>query len=70
MSQRTAAQHPELTDYEKEQIRQIAAWKSEPPNPLSELWKMITLPAAKLVERVIPDSLVRAGLIVPTTLRS
>jgi EcsC protein family len=62
MSQRKAAEHAELTDYEKEQIRQIAAWKSEPPNPLSELWKMITLPAAKLVERVIPDSLVRTAI--------
>ena len=62
MSQRTAAEHSELTDYEKEQIRQIAAWKSEPPNPLSELWKMITLPAAKLVGRVIPDFLVKAAI--------
>lgn len=55
-------EHPELTEYEKEQILQIGAWKSEPPNPLAELWKMVTLPAAKLVERVIPDSLVRAAI--------
>ena len=33
-ARRTAAR-PELTDYEREQVRQIADWKSEPPNPLS-----------------------------------
>ena len=36
-----------LTEYEAEQVRQIAAWKSKPPNPLSELFKKITIPGAK-----------------------
>ena len=62
MARRTAAPAPELTDYEREQVRQIADWKSEPPNPLSELWKMITLPVARLIERVVPDSVVRAAI--------
>ena len=44
-----------LTSYEIEQIREIANWKSEPPNALSELWKRLTLPGASLIERVIPD---------------
>jgi hypothetical protein len=49
----------ELTAYETEQVREIAAWKSQPPNPLAELWKRITLPAAKAIEKVIPDRAVR-----------
>src|SRR5215813_1768283 len=51
-----------LTAYEAEQVRQIAAWKSEPPNPLSELWKTLTLPGAKALEVVIPDRLVRVAI--------
>ena len=44
-------------------VRRIAAWKSEPPNPLTELWKRISLPAAREVERLIPDGSVRAAII-------
>ena len=50
------------TAYEAEQIRRIAAWKSEPPNPLSELWKMLTLPGARALEKVIPDRIVRVAI--------
>ncbi len=57
---RTGRKH--LTDYEAEQVRHIAAWKSEPPNPLSELWGIIAKPAAKALEFVIPDSLARAAI--------
>src|SRR5262249_35919415 len=62
MSARAETETTELTAYEAEQVRQIAAWKSQPPNPLSELWKLITLPGAKLVEKVIPDTVVRAAI--------
>jgi hypothetical protein len=51
-----------LTDYEKAQVEQIAAWKSEPPNPFSEMFKTITLRGARVVERVIPDSVVEAAI--------
>jgi hypothetical protein len=51
-----------LTAYETEQVRQIAAWKSKPPNPLSELVKKITLAGADYVEKVIPDDLVRVAI--------
>jgi hypothetical protein len=54
--------HAELTDYERDQVREIAAWKSEPPNPFAEMFKMITLPGAKVVEQVIPDAVVRAAI--------
>jgi hypothetical protein len=37
MKRRTQTHRGRLTDYEADQVRQIAAWKSEPPNPLSEL---------------------------------
>jgi EcsC protein family len=51
-----------LTAYEAEQVRQIAAWKSLPPNPLSELWKIVSLPAARALERLIPDQVVRIAI--------
>ncbi len=49
----------ELTAYESEQVQQIAVWKSKPPNPLSEMWKRITLPGAKAIEKLIPKEVVR-----------
>jgi hypothetical protein len=52
----------ELTPYEDEQVQQIAAWKSMPPNPFSEMFKTITLPGSRVVERLIPNGLVRAGI--------
>ena len=51
-----------LTAYEAEQVRQIASWKSEPPNPLSELWKTLTLPGARARGEVIPNGLVRVAI--------
>lgn len=51
-----------LTAYETEQVQQIAAWKSKPPHPMSELFKRIALPAARYVEKVIPDDLVRVAI--------
>jgi hypothetical protein len=62
MSTQVQAQPAKLTAYESEQVRRIAAWKSEPPNPLSELWKRITRPGVKLIERTIPDRLVRSAI--------
>jgi EcsC protein family len=62
MSMATRTQRPKLTSYEAEQVRQIAAWKSEPPNPLSELWKRITMPVASAVERLLPDRAVRVAI--------
>ena len=57
-----AVDKAQLTPYEGEQVEQIATWKSKPPNPWSELWKMITLPVARAFERVTPDWLVAAGI--------
>ncbi len=51
-----------LTAYESDQIRQIAAWKSRPPNPLGEILRRVTLPGAKLLEKLIPDKLVRVAI--------
>jgi EcsC protein family/YGGT family len=45
-----------LTAYESDQVARIAAWKSRPPNPVGEILDRISLPAAKLVEKVIPDA--------------
>lgn len=62
MSTAISAQRSACTTYEAEQIRRIAAWKSEPPNPLEELWKRISLPVARRIERIIPDRVVRAAI--------
>ena len=51
-----------LTPYESDQISQIAAWKSRPPNPVGEILRRITLPGAKIVEKLIPDRLVRIAI--------
>ncbi len=52
----------QLTAYQSDQIAQIAAWKSRPPNPLSEILDRVTLPTAKLVEKIIPDVAVRFAI--------
>lgn len=57
-----AERRSELTSYEAEQVRRIAAWKSEGPNPLAELWKRLTMPASRAIEKIIPDRLVRAAV--------
>jgi hypothetical protein len=62
MSVATGTKRSELTAYEKEQVRRIAAWKSQPPNPLTELWKRISIPVAHVVERLIPDSVVSSAI--------
>ena len=51
-----------LTAYESDQVAQIAAWKSQPPNPVGEILDRISLPCAKLVQKVIPDSAVRVAI--------
>jgi hypothetical protein len=62
MSTRTNAAAAQLTPYESERVQQIAAWKSRPPSPISELFNEVTKPGAKLVEKVIPDNLVMAAI--------
>ncbi len=52
----------ELTDYERNQIEKIAAWKSEPPHPLLEIFKRITLTGAHVVEKLLPDAPIRAAI--------
>ena len=34
MSEQAEADRTQLTSYETEQVAEIAAWKSEPPNPI------------------------------------
>jgi EcsC protein family len=52
----------QLTDYESDQVRQIAFWKARPPNPLAEMFRRITLPGVKLGKRIVPDALVRRAI--------
>ena len=58
MRQQVEVSNSKLTRHEAEQIRQIAIWKSEPPNPFDEICRMITLPWARFLERIVPDWLV------------
>jgi hypothetical protein len=62
MSTTTETARSGLTAYEDEQVEQIAAWKSQPPNPFAEMFKMITLPGARVVEKVIPEQVVREAI--------
>jgi hypothetical protein len=62
MGTATSAAQPALTSYEAGIVREIAAWKSRPPNPFSELFDMIAMPLADLIEKVIPDNLVREAI--------
>jgi hypothetical protein len=62
MHTQTETDRTQLTSYETEQVQEIAVWKSQPPNPVSELWQRITLPVARVVKRLIPDPLVRAAI--------
>lgn len=52
----------QLTDYEAKQIQQIAAWKARHTNPFAEAFKSVTLPAAKVIEAVIPNSVVKYAI--------
>jgi EcsC protein family len=44
-----------LTQYEREQIERIAAWKSEPPNIVAESWNLLVLQATKFVTKIVPE---------------
>jgi EcsC protein family len=44
-----------LTEYESQQVREIAAWKAMPPNAFAELFKRMSLAVSDLIERIIPD---------------
>ncbi|HKI16707.1 MAG TPA: EcsC family protein, partial [Isosphaeraceae bacterium] len=58
MSTQVEISNAKLTPHEAEQVREIAAWKSQPPNPLDELSKTVTLPWARFLERIVPDWIV------------
>jgi EcsC protein family len=62
MPTRIKAAKATLNKYEAEQVREIAAWKSLPPNLLSELWNTLALQPAKVVAMVIPDAIVRGAI--------
>jgi hypothetical protein len=53
-----------LTPYEAEVVQEIATWKSRPRNPIAELFDMVAMPVADLVEKVIPDNLVQAAIAI------
>ena len=58
MTVRARSRKARLTAYEKQQVEQIAAWKSRPPDPFTELWSALTLPVTRILARVVPRRLV------------
>jgi hypothetical protein len=56
------ANKKKLTLYETDQADQIAAWKSEPPNPVAELWHLVVLQATKVVTKLLPEAFVRTAI--------
>ncbi len=62
MSARSESARAPLTAYEARQVREIAAWKSRPPNAFAEIFKRITLAGANLIEKAIPDEIVRIAI--------
>ena len=58
MTVRARSRKALLTAYEKQQVEQIAAWKSRPPDPFTELWSALTLPVTRILARVVPRRLV------------
>jgi hypothetical protein len=62
MPTRSRAASKALTAYEKQQVAEIAAWKSKPINPVAEAWNMVVLQAAKAVTFLVPDVVVRSAI--------
>ncbi len=53
-----------LSDYEKQQVEEIASWKASHPNPFGELVRRVAHPAASFLESLIPDKLAIRALEV------
>lgn len=51
-----------LTDYERRQVRAIAAWKGETPGIAKRLVNTVTGPLGRLAHRIIPDPPVQAAM--------
>ncbi len=51
-----------LDEYESRQVEQIAAWKSEFPNPFGELFRAAAQPLGKAVEFIIPDRMAQLAI--------
>jgi EcsC protein family len=62
MARNTGIKRAKLTEYESDQVQQIAAWKSEPPNVLAEVWKTLTWPGATAIAKLVPERLVEVLL--------
>jgi hypothetical protein len=62
MSTAKSEAQPTLTPYEVDVVNEIATWKSRPPNAFSELFDMIAMPVADLIEKLIPDNLVHTAI--------
>ncbi len=52
----------ELSDYERQQIQAIDAWKAEEPGVVSQAFGLVVEPLAWLVQKLVPESAVRGAI--------
>ena len=58
----------ELSEYEKQQIQAINAWKAEEPAVVSRAFGLVVEPLAWLVQKVVPEAAVRGAIDGASTL--
>jgi hypothetical protein len=52
----------ELSDYERQQVQAIDAWKTEEPGVVSHAFGSVVEPIVWLVQKVVPDSAIRGAI--------
>jgi hypothetical protein len=50
------------TDYEKQQVDAIVAWRAEEPGVASRAVGMVVAPIARLVQKVVPEAAIRGAI--------
>ena len=70
MPTRSRVESKALTAYEKQQVAEIAAWKSKPVNPVAEAWNIVVLQAAKAATFFVPVVVVRSAIELSYTRRA
>lgn len=57
-----------LTEYERQQVAAIYAWKKEVPGVVSQAFGLVVEPLAWLVQKVVPEAALRSAIDAASTL--